>query len=420
MSQEALIFEDAGWRDLYPITLSRPAFDCRVGATTLGRRLALQLTRREVKRVDFLCRPLLRPLVERDHPGHGVNQEGEGDLLFLNGRLLCLEDSLTDLVTLVEKAVAVQEGGVLMAARLTGRAAALYCAALTEALAAGEPAPFPSDHTVAGPPPGVRLVRRPWDLVGWNAAVLADDFALAGASGHGAPPDLAPGAQLLHRERVLCREGVRVEAGAILDASEGPVILGEGARVLQNAVVLGPAYIGARSTVKVGAKLEGPVSLGPECKVGGEVEAAIFQGYANKQHDGYVGHAYLGAWTNLGAATNNSDLKNNYSTVRVWTPGGEVDTGEIFVGLFLGDHAKTAIGTLFNTGTVVGFSCNVFGSGFPPKHLPSFTWGTGDTFEVEKAIVVARTVMARRQVRMEPADEVLFRTLFADRAGEGG
>ena len=176
------------------------------------------------------------------------------------------------------------------------------------------------------------------------------------------------------------------------------------------------ATMEAKKITDFGAKIEGPVSIGPTCKVGGEVEGSILQGFANKQHDGYLGHAYLGAWTNLGAATNNSDLKNNYSTVRVWTPQGEIDTGSRFVGLFMGDHSKSAIGTLFNTGTVVGFSCNVFGAGFPPKHLPSFTWGGvsgAQPYEVEKALEVARAVMGRRQVVMEPADEVLFRAIHA-------
>jgi UDP-N-acetylglucosamine diphosphorylase/glucosamine-1-phosphate N-acetyltransferase len=153
------------------------------------------------------------------------------------------------------------------------------------------------------------------------------------------------------------------------------------------------------------------------CKIGGEVDASIFQGYSNKQHDGYVGHAYVGSWCNLGALTTNSDLKNNYSTVRVWTPEGETDTGERFVGVFLGDHAKTAIGTVLNTGTVIGFCANVVSTGFPPKHVPSFSWGGSQglaPYDLEKAIAVARLVMQRRQVALEPADEVLFRALHAE------
>jgi UDP-N-acetylglucosamine diphosphorylase/glucosamine-1-phosphate N-acetyltransferase len=417
MNHQVVIFEDAGWRRLYPITLSRPTFDCRVGVATLGRRLTLQLGRRDLKRVDFLCREQLRPGVEREYAGHGVNRAAGDDVLFLNGRLLCLGDAITDLHTLLDKAVAVQRNGELVAARVTGAAAAAFAADLARALESGEPAPFPRDHTVAGAPEGVRLAGHLWDLVAWNAEVLEDDFEWANQPQLQRLPDVAPGAQLLHKERILGRENARVEAGAILDASGGPIILGEGARVMHNAVVLGPAFIGPRSLIRFGAKIEGPVSIGPACKVGGEVEGSILQGYANKQHDGYLGHAYLGAWTNLGAATNNSDLKNNYGTVRVWTPDGEVDSGSQFVGLFMGDHSKSAIGTLFNTGTVVGFSCNVFGTGFPPKHLPSFTWGgvqTSERYDVEKALAVARAVMSRRQVVMEPADEVLFRAIFGE------
>jgi UDP-N-acetylglucosamine diphosphorylase/glucosamine-1-phosphate N-acetyltransferase len=417
MSRQVVVFEDAGWRRLYPITLTRPAFDCRVGAVTLGRRLAAQLAQREVKRVDYLCRPVLRPVVERDHPGHRVNHDVDGDVLFLNGRLLCLGDALDDLIVLLDKAVAIQENGELVAARVTGDTASNYRRSLQEALEGGGPAPLPRDHTVTGAPKGIRLVRHPWDLVKWNGEVLADDFAWVDASTQRAEPGLAPGSQLLHRDRILFREGVRIEAGAILDAGTGPIILGEGARVLQNAVILGPAYIGPKSVIKVGAKLEGPVSIGPVCKIGGEVETSIFQGYANKQHDGYVGHSYLGAWTNLGAATNTSDLKNNYSTVRVWTPAGELDTGERFVGLMMGDHSKTAIGTLFNTGTVVGVSANVFGAGFGPKHVPSFSWGGAHglvPYDLEKALAVARQVMARREIVMEPADEVLLRAVHAE------
>lgn len=412
MSRTLVVFEDAGWRRLHPVTLSRPSFDCRVGVTTLGRRLAAQFQQHEVKRVDYLCRAALRPLVEREETGHAVNHPAEGDVLFVNGRCLLLGNALLDLVFLLDKAVAVERHGELVGARVTGEAAREFGEALLSALEAGEPAPFPPDHSVAGAPEAVRLVQHLWDLVAWNGDVLEDDFDWIPHAPYQRTPELAPGAQTLHRDRLLMREGVQVEAGAILDAASGPIFLGEGVHIQHNAVVLGPAYLGPRSVVRVGARLEGPLSLGPVCKVGGEVHASLFQGYANKQHDGFLGHAYLGAWTNLGAGTDNSDLKNNYSTVRVWTPEGPVDTGQTFVGLFVGDHSKCAIGTRFNTGTVVGFSSNVFGSGFPPKLVPSFRWGMGEeAYDLEKALAVARTVLARRQVAMEPADEVLFRDI---------
>jgi len=417
MNPEAIIFEDAGWRSLYPITLSRPTFECRSGVATLGRRLASQLARREIRKVGFLCRHLLRPLVERDHPGHPVNHVAEGEIFFFNGRLLAQVEALDDLVPLLEKAVVVEERGELVAARLTGPEAARFTRELQEALEAGEPAPLPPDQTVAPAGDGVGLVRHPWDLVARNTSILEDDIELL--RGHAAlpPPELAPGAQTLHREHIFAREGVRIEAGAILDAGSGPIFLGEGVHVEHNAVVLGPVALGPHTVVRVGAKLLGGLSLGPVCKVGGELEGSILQGYTNKQHDGFLGHSYLGSWVNLGAGTITSDLKNNYATVRVWTPDGVIDTGQRSVGAFVGDHSKTAIGTVLNTGTMVGFSCNVFGAGFPPKHIPSFSWGGEGGFEPydpARAIEVARIVRARRDVETEPADEVLFRTLHAE------
>jgi len=260
-------------------------------------------------------------------------------------------------------------------------------------------------------------MRHPWDLVAVNASILEDDLELLRGHGTWPAPELAPGAQTLHREHIFAREGVRIEAGAILDAASGPIFLGEGVHVEHNAVVLGPAALGPHTVVRVGARLLGDLSLGPVCKVGGELEGSIIQGYSNKQHDGFLGHSYLGAWVNLGAGTTTSDLKNNYSTVRVWTPDGTIDTGRRLAGSFIGDHSKTAIGTVLNTGTVIGFCANVFGAGFPPKHVPSFTWGGAGGFrpyDPEKAIEVARIVRSRRNLETEPADEVLFRTLHAE------
>ena len=410
-----VLFEDAAWEGLYPFTLSRPAFDLRVGVTSLARRLMTQLARHEMKRVDLLCRDGLRPLVERDYPGHDVNGDPEGPVLFLNGRLVVTGEGLDTLLELVERGVAIADDGVPCAVLAPADAATGMHRALAAALREGTAPPPPRERSVVGLPEGLRLARYPWDLIAWNAEVLQADFEWVHSSYPGHPPSLAPGAQVLHRDRVLCREEVKVEAGAILDAGSGPILLGEGVHILHNAVVQGPVYLGPGSVVKVGAKIEGPVSTGPRCKIGGEVEGCIFQGYGNKQHDGFLGHAYLGAWTNLGAATNNSDLKNNYSTVRVFTPGGEVATGSLFVGLLMGDHSKSAIGTCFNTGTVVGFSANVIERGFPPKHVPSFSWG-GDRYDLDKAMATARTVMARRNQVMEPADEVLFRSLYASEA----
>ncbi len=415
MSRHAVIFEDAGWRRFYPICLTRPTFAVRIGVTTLGRRLITQVARHEIRRVDLLCRELLRPLVERDHPGHHVNHPEDGDVLFLNGRLLCLGDSFDAVLELTEKAVAVESHGELAAVRVTGAEAAGYARDLARALSRDAMPPRPTDHSVAQLPEGASLLRYPWDVVSGNDTVLRADFDLVHRSQFAGALHPDRGAFVVKPADILCRDDVQVKPGAVLDASTGPIVLGEGVRVLHQAVVTGPAYIGSHTTIRMGARIEGPVSLGPYCKVGGEVEGSILQGYANKQHEGFLGHAYLGAWTNLGAGTNNSDLKNNYSDVRVMLPSGAVDTGQRFVGLLMGDHSKTAIGTRFNTGTVVGFCCNVLSPDFPPKLVPSFTWGE-TPYDLDRALATARVVLERRGKVMEPADEVLFRTLFDERS----
>jgi len=157
------------------------------------------------------------------------------------------------------------------------------------------------------------------------------------------------------------------------------------------------------------------VSVGKECKIGGEVEDSIVLPYSNKQHAGFIGHSYLGSWVNLGADTNCSDLKNNYSTIKVQLNGKAVDTETQFLGVMMGDHSKTAINTMFNTGTLVGFSCNVFGAGFPDKYIPSFSWGGSDglsTYTLDKSISTAKVVMSRRDEKFLPANENLFEKIF--------
>jgi UDP-N-acetylglucosamine diphosphorylase/glucosamine-1-phosphate N-acetyltransferase len=157
------------------------------------------------------------------------------------------------------------------------------------------------------------------------------------------------------------------------------------------------------------------VSIGDVCKVGGEVEDAIIMSYSNKQHDGFIGHAYLGSWINLGADTNCSDLRNNYGFVKSYVQGELINTKTQFLGLIMGDHSKSGINTMFNTGSVVGVSCNIYGSGFPNKNIPSFTWGGKDdlqTYEIEKCLDTAKVVMARRKIEFTKSDEALLRKIF--------
>lgn len=227
------------------------------------------------------------------------------------------------------------------------------------------------------------------------------------------PP--APGAVLGNPEAIWLGDGVEFGAGVVADAAGGPVILESGVSLRPGAVLEGPLWLGAGTLVKSGARIGPQVAAGPGCKLAGEIAESQIAALSNKQHDGFLGHSLLGSWVNLGAGTNNSDLKNNYSEIRIDCGLGPRPTGQRFLGLMMADHGKSAIGTSFNTGTTVGYSSNVFATGFPPKFMPSFTWGDGDgpAYDPQRALSTAAVVMERRGCRLTPAHRALFHRLAA-------
>jgi UDP-N-acetylglucosamine diphosphorylase/glucosamine-1-phosphate N-acetyltransferase len=236
------------------------------------------------------------------------------------------------------------------------------------------------------------ILGRPWDLVSQNASCISDD--VASLWGHA---DDAPEVVRIGRGAISLAEGAEIEPGVHVDTRGGPVRLAEGARVEGPARLTGPLFVGAGSRILGGHV--GTSSIGPVCIVRGELADSVLLGFVNKAHDGYLGHALLGRWVNLGAYTTNSDLKNNYRPVRVWTPDGDLDTGLLKVGCFLGDHVKTGIGTVLTTGTIIGAGSNVFGGVMPPSVVPPFSWGSGPDLtdhDLEKFLATAAHAMERR------------------------
>ena len=257
-----------------------------------------------------------------------------------------------------------------------------------------------------------------WDIIHSNSAAIQADAELWANTHKKIGNPSFPNCAIVNPENLFVHPSIRIDSGVVLDCSEGPIIIEEGVRIMPHATIIGPAFIGKHSLVKIGAKIYGGTSIGPVSKVGGEIENSIIQGFSNKQHDGYLGHSYLGLWVNLGAGTNTSDLKNDYAPVRVTIEGEEFNTNSLFVGLLMGDHSKSAIGTQFNTGTAVGVSCNIFGEGFPPKWIPSFSWvGTKgiESYRYEKAIEVAKIVMRRRDQELPAEAEIMLKNLFNKR-----
>lgn len=257
------------------------------------------------------------------------------------------------------------------------------------------------------------VLEHPWHLIARNDDRIAKDVA------HLWPTDDAPpGVFRFGDHPVSLAEGAVIEPGVHLDLREGPIRLAEGSRVEGPARLTGPLYVGPGSTIFGGSV--GTSSIGPVCLVRGELAHSVLLGYVNKAHDGHIGHALVGRWVNLGAFTTNSDLKNNYRNVRVWTPEGERDSGLLKVGCFIGDHVKTGIGTVINTGTVIGAGSNVFGGIMPPTVVPPFSWGAGADLRdhrLDKFLDTAERAMKRRGQELTPGAAEILRIAWAATAG---
>ena len=261
----------------------------------------------------------------------------------------------------------------------------------------------------------ITIVDQLWKIFQLNAEQIKADFKLITANRTSARIE-DPHTRLYGAENIFVEEGVYIRA-AILNAETGPIYLGKNSIVQEGALIRGPFALGQGSHISMGAKMRGNVSVGPFSKVGGEVSNTVIFGYSNKAHDGYLGSSVLGEWCNLGADTNTSNLKNNYENVKVWNYGKKafLNPGLQFCGLMMGDHSKCGINTMFNTGTTVGVSANIFGDGFPRNFIPSFAWGGAagfTTFQFGKAVEAATRAMGRRSVSLGEIDRTILEDVF--------
>ena len=257
-------------------------------------------------------------------------------------------------------------------------------------------------------------IRNTWDIFHLNGVAIEADFELLTRKRKGA--SISSTNQIRGEEHIFIEEGAVVE-NAIINADKGPVYIASGAEVMEGSIIRGPFALGEGAIVKMGAKIYGPTTVGPFSKAGGEIQNCVIFGYSNKSHDGYLGNSVVGEWCNLGADSNTSNLKNNYAEVRLWNyeTRGFARTGLQFCGLMMGDHSKSGINTIYNTGTVVGVSANIFGSGFPRNFIPSFSWGGSAgmvTFKTEKAFEVAEKVMERKGLPFSDQDRAILEHVF--------
>ena len=253
-----------------------------------------------------------------------------------------------------------------------------------------------------------------WDLFSLNDAAIRLDFDLI-TEGRDSQP-IPKGVNYLNKEDIFIEEGAEV-LFSTLNASTGPIYIGKDALIMEGSLVRGPFSLGNDAVLKMGAKIYGATTVGPNCKVGGEVNNSVIMGNSNKGHEGYLGNSVLGEWCNIGADSNNSNLKNNYAEVKLWSYETErfAKTGLQFCGLMMGDHSKCAINTMFNTGTVVGVSANIYGSNFPRNFIPSFSWGGAAGFseyQVSKAIETASLVFARKGLEFDVQEQRILQHVF--------
>jgi UDP-N-acetylglucosamine diphosphorylase/glucosamine-1-phosphate N-acetyltransferase len=254
----------------------------------------------------------------------------------------------------------------------------------------------------------------PWDIFSQNGSEINKDFKLITANRKSEP--ITDPHTICYGENIFLEKGAKVKA-AILNTQNGPIYLGKDTEISEGAIVKGPFALCNHSVVNMGAKIKGDSTIGPYSKVGGEISNSVIQGYTNKGHDGFLGSSVVGEWCNLGADTNNSNLKNNYGNVKMWDFESESfkDTGLQFCGLIMGDHSKCGINTMFNTGTTIGVSSNIFGEGFPRTIVPSFAWGGASgfvTYKLNKVYETAELVMSRRKIQLDDIERDILQHIF--------
>ena len=418
------LFEDDQVGHLLPLVHTRGVYDLRLGIRTL-----LETTREAFGTPQTLlhARPFVAAVTAQENDLL-VNRIPDGlDVLFVNGRYVAEEGPLLERLRRAaakgEPARVFVQDDTLVAAWVPG-AASRYVegAAVTRATFEGLP-----EETVEGG----RLIGRLWDLLDELEPALERDYTLRtkGYQIYERPGvRIMDGAILATGERIYTAPESTIRPGAILNAEDGPIYIDRGATISENAVLRGPIYVGPKAVINPNAAVHGS-AIGYWSKVGGEIHNTVFHSLSNKAHEGHLGDAYVGRWCNFGADTNNSNLKNDYGVVSLYDAVEQdyVPSGRQLLGLVMGDHSKCGINTMFNTGTVVGVFCNIYGPDYQPRYIPSFSWGGGasgfSAYRLEKALSVAEAVMARRDAALTDADRDLlahvFETTEADRTSFG-
>jgi UDP-N-acetylglucosamine diphosphorylase/glucosamine-1-phosphate N-acetyltransferase len=377
-------------QNLLPLTYLRPIADCRVGIWTIREKWQHLLGTETLT--------LSEPYLEGKFP---FCHEA-GPHIYINGAIIPTAE-MAGLVKGLKEGQSLHQGEATLA----------YCT--SEAMIYGGVTASADESHYITYTEDFQQITSPSDIFKLNGTQIEADFKLITA-GRTSQPLSETNTLLGDKSQIFIEEGASVECSTF-NVKGGPVYIGRDAEIMEGCLIRGPFALGDHAGLKMAAKVYGATTVGPHCRVGGEVSNAVFFAYSNKGHDGFIGNSVIAEWCNLGADTNCSNLKNNYGTVDVWnyTEGKYISSGLQFHGIIMGDHAKSGINTMFNTGTVIGVAANVFDGGFPQKFIPSFTWGgagNAETFRFDKATEVAERMMIRREVKLSQGDIDMMQVAF--------
>lgn len=391
-----ILFDDAQSEHLLPLTYTRPTCQLLVGIWTIREKWEARLER-SVSFIPF------RVYLSTKFPA-----AFSSDNVYINGALLP-DQTLLDAIAGLGMEHALVSGNRIVALRSSQQVERFDTESLQ--IRALKVLDYAAE---------LDWINYPEDVFRKNGRQIALDFAIITANRKSAMVDAS--VCLIAKENIFIEEGAQLLACTI-NATAGPVYIAADAEVMEGATIRGPFYLGSHSAVKMGAKIYGDSSIGPHCKVGGEISNSVMIGYSNKGHDGFMGNSVIGEWCNWGADTNNSNLKNNYEQVKLWdhVTGRFRNTALQFAGLFMADHAKCGINTMFNTGTVVGVGANVFGAGFPRNFLPSFSWGGAqgiETFRFNKFCETASKVMERRGLELNEVERHILEAVYIETSSQ--
>ncbi len=379
-----VFFDDNTWQDLLPLTFTRPVSEIRIGILTIKEKWQQYFKNAHFSNWTY------ETYLQEKFPLVTTN-----DTVYINSKVLP-DAELVNSISKLTSTESISWQNCLIAFKGTFNSKAEF--------------PAPNNNYKSS----IFYILNVWDIFQKNGEAIMLDFDLLTHSRKS--ESLSDSVTVIGNKNLIFLEPGAVCEAAILNTKNGPIYIGKDAEVMEGSVIRGPFCLGEHSATKLCTKIYGPTTIGPHCKVGGEINNSVIFGFSNKAHDGFLGNSVLGEWCNLGADTNNSNLKNNYANVKIYNYRQQkmIDTGLQFCGLIMGDHSKTGINTMLNTGTVVGVACNIYGGNFLPTHVPSFKWGGAEgleSYQFEKFIETAERVYQRRGLELNKTEQNLLKTI---------